>query len=109
MTSNPQQVRAPARLSRSEKLAFNRIILMRNAAQRPVNAGEIDLIADFISTRSRIDQIQMILDRTTTKLRGHGPDEANYMAYSRQLDATIGKAHRMAEKLGLIRLNGESK
>jgi hypothetical protein len=91
----------PRYLSRAEKSHFTRIVESKAATNSPVLHTEIDLLADYVSSRSRIAELRRMLAYSLDGGR-HAPSWHKLIIGNvRQLEASTKFAMRLAKALGL--------
>jgi hypothetical protein len=108
MSIEPQKTAMPPPpkwLTRSEKLAFRRLVDARQSAGKPVSTTETDMIADLCTSRSRLADLRRLYRAAIREAResgSGGPDEKHALALARQIDAATGAAHRLARRLEIV-------
>ncbi|MCJ2070586.1 hypothetical protein MKK75_17595 [Methylobacterium sp. J-030] len=91
------KIEPPKWLERHEKHEFRRIIAARAALNAPVQAAEINTLADYVQSRTRIDHLTILAEKERT--RGFTKD---YLAATRAVEAAIATSRRLAIDLGLM-------
>lgn len=91
----------PAWMRLSERQLFEKVVRLRSEAGNPLQEGEIDLVADYVAQRTRVDLLRKAADRALRKAGGFPPDERHAMALGRACMAETRLAHRLAQRIGL--------
>lgn len=89
------KIRAPARLSNSEKARWKRALEARSTAGKPLSPGEIDTLLDWIDVRTRIDLLRVCMMR-------HPDNEFVVGKISAQINVATGLARRLSKDLQLV-------
>lgn len=100
MDPKPQEIRAPAHLSRYEKGKFRAVLKRTFAAKVTANESQTPLICDLIEIDSRLAKMEMLLGRVTA----HGLEKTNipdFLALNSQINATMAMRHKIERRLGL--------
>jgi hypothetical protein len=97
MTTDSREIPPPRTLSKAEKEVFRRIILIRKLAGNPVSAAEIDTVVDYAASRSRVEALRSLLQRTNPDV-----EAGFFLAVSRRIDAAEAASQRLRKALQLI-------
>jgi hypothetical protein len=103
----------PRWMTRVEKTDFRRLLDARNSIGKPVLATEIDLLTDYVSSRSRITLLRRMAKAAVKDCRdpydeyglhpfGHQPQQRHAMALLKQCEAAEAASRRLARDLKLL-------
>ncbi|WP_442577968.1 hypothetical protein ACSBOB_20710 [Mesorhizobium sp. ASY16-5R] len=98
---NKGGVAPPGYLSRAEKNAFRRLSAALNTEGKPISAGQIEVLADFVKLRSRIATLEKMLRAEVAKKSEFDSIKSRIVAVSRQIDSSTRLSMALGEKLGL--------
>src|SRR5436853_176736 len=93
---NDAAITAPEGLTKTEKVAFDRIVSLKEAADHPVTPGEIDAVADLVRMRTRIASLSRLF-----RSRAIQAEPKSVLAVAKQLDSSVALAARLAKGLRL--------
>ncbi len=102
MTAKPQNSAiptAPTWMSPAAKRLFSSLVAIEMRWKRSISCAEAALLADYCDLRVRADGLRKIM-RSELRKRD---DVARLLAVSKEINATVGAAQRLAEKLELAR------
>jgi hypothetical protein len=90
-------------MTKVEKREFARVVEARTTAGNPVSAAEVDLVVDYVTSRSRISLLRKLLGHAFTEPddRKHYPSQKHAAALIRQIDTTTSMSRRLARALHL--------
>ncbi len=94
--------RPPVWMSRPEKRLFASIVEARKDLNRPVLSGEVDVLCDLISCRSRIATLKKMADDAVATAGPNVQHQRHAAGLLRQVDAATALARRLTKDLGLI-------
>jgi hypothetical protein len=96
-----QAISPPRWMTRVEKREFAGVIEARNSVGNPVLTTETDLIVDYVSSRSRIAALRMMLKDAMKDAKDYPPSQRHASALIRQIDTTTSMSRRLARDLHL--------
>ena len=103
----------PRWMTRVEKADFRRLLEARNSIGKPILATEIDLLTDYVSSRSRIMLLRRMAKAAVKDCNdpyddygqhpfGNQPEQRHAMALLKQCEAAEAASRRLARDLKLF-------
>jgi hypothetical protein len=100
-TAEISDVSAPRWMTKAEKRQFEVLKLARKAAGNPVSAADLDLLSDYVSSRTRIAVLRRFLKKQVADGADYAPSQSHINSIVGQLDRTTSLSRRLARELGL--------
>ncbi|OYW98383.1 MAG: hypothetical protein B7Z14_14950 [Bosea sp. 32-68-6] len=92
-TGDNPSLTPPKWMKKSEKETFNRLILARSVAGRPVQSIEFDAVCDFVAVRSRLDKLR--------RMEREASFPAERLATMRAIETATATARKLGRDLHL--------
>ncbi|MBL8579548.1 MAG: hypothetical protein JNK47_20275 [Mesorhizobium sp.] len=83
----------------AQKRAFSDLCTLKMGWDRVVLDSEAELFADFVCHRARLDGLRKLMRRAL-----RAKDDALVLSLNTAINTTVDKAQRLADRLGLARM-----